>query len=145
MLKINFLTVIFYTLISKYNVCCIFIFIQDKDKFLIRNNSNNDINWVLSLIEFILKLTYFIVIFIFQEWLELHFCGLDKNIMKNIKNRADSDTKLIHSYSTENEDDNSEDDDDNDEEKKDEQNEEIIEITKGKNEIETETIKDQKD
>ena len=53
-----------------------------------------DFNIALNCIGYFISFLQLIALLIFKEWIELHFCGLDENIKKNIQVRAVDDLNL---------------------------------------------------
>lgn len=91
----GFLKLLINITMNKFTVCHIFLLLQNKELTScvfeeIRKRSGIIILAVI-LVNHILE---FFVILVFLEIIELKFCGLDKNLKKNIKDRADDETRL---------------------------------------------------
>ena len=89
----GFVSIIYNYVIDYYTICCFFLTINNKEQVLYNYLPTNS-NKFLDFIENFISLLQVFAILVFQEWIELHFCELDKNIKKNIQNRADDDLKL---------------------------------------------------
>ena len=89
----GFVSIIYNYVIDYYTVCCFFLTIKNRDEILF-NNYQNKLNIFLECIDYFICLLDIFAVLVFQEMIELHFCELDKNIKKNIQDRADTDLNL---------------------------------------------------
>ena len=89
----GFVSIIYNYVIDYYTVCCFFLVINNRDEILY-NIPQNNVNIFLECISYFICLLQLFAILVFQEWIELHFCELDKNIKKNIQDRSDDDLNL---------------------------------------------------
>lgn len=81
----NFLII---SIIQKYTVCHLFIFFLNKEELLhLRNFEISGYNIFVLFLNFICYIPYLI----WLEFIELNFCGLEKNTQRNIQKRAYED------------------------------------------------------
>ena len=118
--------------INKYTIYCFFILIENKEELLfLFDESEDNKNSILEFFFFlILDFSQIFFILVYQETIELNFCGLDKNLKINIENRAENDLNFTRTESDDimhNEDNimNNEDDNVDEEVNKDNNNKEI--------------------
>jgi hypothetical protein len=79
-------------IINKYTIFHLFLFIQNKEfTNSLYNGISDIIRSVTISISYILE---FFMILVFLEIIEFNFWGLNKNIKRNIKDRADNEVKL---------------------------------------------------
>ena len=79
-------------IINKYTIFHLFLFIQNKEFTNSLYNGISDI--IMSVTISISYILEFFMILVFLEIIELNFWGLDENIKRNIKDRADDEVKL---------------------------------------------------
>ena len=80
--------------INNYTVCHAFLLLQNKE---ITSNISNELKskkgFIFVGLLLLTHLIEFFVILVFLEIIELNFCNLDENIRRNIKDRADRETR----------------------------------------------------
>ena len=80
--------------INKYTVCHVFLLLQNKETC---NNISEEMatkkGFIYVILIFISHFIDFFIILVFLEIIELNFCDLNKNLKRNIKNRADDETR----------------------------------------------------
>jgi len=89
----------FYYIINKYTIFHILLLIQNREFiyyifniYYIYNKINvTPISVIIKSISYILE---FFMILVFLEIIELNFCGLNENVKRKIKDRADDEVKL---------------------------------------------------
>ena len=89
----GFASIIYNYVFDYYTVCCFFLAFNNKEQILY-NYPEQNLNIFLECIDHFMSLLQLFGILVFQEWIELHFCELDKNIKKNIQDRSNDDLNL---------------------------------------------------
>ena len=84
---------LFCYIINKYTIFHLFLFIQNREfaKYIYNEPNINAISIIIMSISYILE---FFMILVFLEIIELNFCGLNENIKRKIKDRADDEVRL---------------------------------------------------
>ena len=80
--------------INKFTVCHIFLLLQNKEVCTnIFQEMATEKGYTYVILIFISHFIDFFIILVFLEIIELNFCDLNKNLKRNIKNRADDETR----------------------------------------------------
>ena len=80
--------------INKFTVCYIFLLLQNKEACTnIFQEMATEKGYTYVILIFISHFIDFFIILVFLEIIELKFCDFDKNLRRNIKNRADNETR----------------------------------------------------
>ena len=98
---LGLLNLLINTIINKYSVCHLFLFVQNKEiiissiifRIKIKNDKTNNVQFLLELIFVIFEIFGFLLLL---EFIELNCCGLSENTKKNIKKREIEDSSLLN-------------------------------------------------
>ena len=84
---------LFFYIINKYTIFHIFLFIQNREftNYIYKEHNMPVISFIIMPISYILE---FFMILVFLEIIELNFWGLNENVKRKIKDRADDEMRL---------------------------------------------------